>query len=398
MTKAKTKSVNGSGNTTTEESVVWAYGVRTWNADGSSHGGLKWDLTPGARTTAPDWRSTPTRGNGLHANEDGWGDWALLGLDANGTKKVLGIVRWDSALGVRIDGGEKTKAPWMEVVMTSATASLASIYGFISGKWRDRMKTELATATVKVRQASGYSGHAQASGYSGHAQASGYRGHAQASGYSGHAQASGSSGHAQASGYSGHAQASGDSGHAQASGSGGHAQASGYGGHAQASGDSGHAQASGYSGHAQASGSGGHAQASGYSGHAQASGDSGHAQASGSSGHAQASGYGGHAQASGSSGHAQASGDRGHAQASGSRGHAQASGKYGIAAALGGGGTARAAEGGALMLAHWVWVDNDYALKSVFAGMVGQTYEGVTIEPGVIYTLGTDGALVKVDV
>ena len=119
--------------------IAWSYGVRTWSKDGTSHGGFRWDLTPGARTEAPDWQARPECGRGLHANKDGWGDWSLLGLDASGAGKIIGIIRWDSALEIAIDYGEKHKFPWAEVVMTSRDASIASIYNFISDKWRERM-------------------------------------------------------------------------------------------------------------------------------------------------------------------------------------------------------------------------------------------------------------------
>jgi hypothetical protein len=330
----------------------WSYGIRTWEPEGRSHGGFQWDLTPGSRTTAPDWKSLASCGNGLHANHDGWGDWSLLNLSAT---KVVGIVRWDPDLAVDLDG--KVKAPWMEVVMTSQGASLGSIYGFIQGKWRDRMVAVLKAEGAKTNMASGYKGHAAASG---------------------------DYGHAAASGSGGHAAASGDYGHAAASGDYGHAAASGSGGHAAASGDY---------GHAAASGSGGHAAASGDYGHAAASGDYGHAAASGSGGHAAASGDYGHAAASGYKGHAAASGDYGHAAASGSGGHAAASGASGVAASLGGG-QAKAGEAGAIVLTAYGYDKaGRYVLKAIKSGMVGKKIGATLIKADTWYTLSETGVV-----
>jgi hypothetical protein len=215
----------------------WGYGIRTWSPDGSSYNGFSgWKLDVGARTEAPDWRPTADCGNGLHCNADGLGDWSLLSSDAGA---ILGIVRYDPALAVDLEG--KIKAPWMETVMTTRTASRASIMGFIAGQARQRIAEAVAGAST-----------ASAAGYGGHASAAGSRGHASAAGYGGHASAAGYGGHASAAGYGGHASAAGDGGHASAAGDGGHASAAGDGGHASAAGDHAIAAALGIQGAAQA--------------------------------------------------------------------------------------------------------------------------------------------------
>ena len=221
MAKAKTKAAKAvvTGET------AWGYGIRTWDAEGRAYNGFQWDLTPGVKTEAPDWRKTPSCGHGLHCNPDGWGDWALLDLCVPG--KIIGIVRYDTALAVEIDGGDKIKAPWMEVVMTTREASPGAVYGFISQRWRAKMAEILAAAGPLTTTATGDSGHASATGDSGHASATGYSGHASATGYSGHASATGDSGHASATGDSGHASATGYSGHASATGNSGHASVGG---------------------------------------------------------------------------------------------------------------------------------------------------------------------------
>ena len=197
MAKAKTKAAKAvvTGET------AWGYGIRTWDAEGRAYNGFQWDLTPGVKTEAPDWRKTPSCGHGLHCNPDGWGDWALLDLCVPG--KIIGIVRYDTALAVEIDGGDKIKAPWMEVVMTTREASPGAVYGFISQRWRAKMAEILAAAGPLPTTATGDSGHASATGYSGHASATGDSGHASATGDSGHASATGNSGHASVGGRSG---------------------------------------------------------------------------------------------------------------------------------------------------------------------------------------------------
>ena len=112
--------------------VQWAYGLRTWSKDGRSYGGFKWDLEIGARTVAPDWNSRAECGRGLHCNPFGCGDWSLMGClsEVVAGTKVLGVVRYDAALAVDLNG--KIKAPWMEVVLTTATADIGSVLGFLS--------------------------------------------------------------------------------------------------------------------------------------------------------------------------------------------------------------------------------------------------------------------------
>ena len=344
----------------------WAYGIRTWDADGTSYGGFKWDLTPDACTEAADWKPEAECGNGLHANRDGWGDWSLLNMSEAG--KIVGIVRWDPAEAVAIDEA-KDKARRMWVVMTTRTASLGAVMGFINAKFRERMAREIAAQGKKVKTATKDGQHASAAGDSGHASAAGDRGHASAAGDRGNASAAGRYGHASAAGDRGNASAAGRYGHASAAG------------------DYGHASAAGSYGHASAAGNYGHASAAGSYGRASAAGDWGHASAAGSYGHASAAGY---------YGHASAAGDRGHASAAGDRGHASAAGRYGIAAALGIDGKAQAAETGAIVLARWDIADGEYRLTRVFAGMVGQTYGPTTIKPATWYALGADGLPVEV--
>ena len=141
----------------------WSYGLRTWNKDGSSRGDFKWDLTPEARTTAPDWRPTKDCGNGLHCNAWGAEDWTLMGdLSAVVSgEKVLGVVRFDPDGAIDLDG--KHKAEWMEVVITTLTADLGTVLGFMAPKRHTYIQgltkvQETAAATTGDRSAAATTG------------------------------------------------------------------------------------------------------------------------------------------------------------------------------------------------------------------------------------------------
>ncbi len=146
--------------------LQWAYAIRTWDADGSSYGGFKWDLTPGARTEAPDWAPTKECGAGLHANPYGMGDWSLLGdlSEVAAGKLVLGVVRYDAALAVDLDG--KHKAPWMEVVLTTRTAGLGSVLAEIS-KHRNDHVVGLAERLKKQKTTKATTGYGSAAATTG---------------------------------------------------------------------------------------------------------------------------------------------------------------------------------------------------------------------------------------
>jgi len=161
----------------------WSYGLRTWNKDGSSRGDFKWDLTPEARTTAPDWRPTKDCGNGLHCNAWGAEDWTLMGdLSAVVSgEKVLGVVRFDPDGAIDLDG--KHKAEWMEVVITTLTADLGTVLGFMAPKRHTYIQgltkvQETAAATTGDRSAAATTGDRSAAattGYSSAAATTGYR-------------------------------------------------------------------------------------------------------------------------------------------------------------------------------------------------------------------------------
>jgi hypothetical protein len=103
----------------------YAHGIRTWNLDHTSRDGFKWDLTPYARTEAPDWIAEPFCGNGLHACRDYSRDLQLAGL----ADKLIGMVRWDADLEIHLGNG-KIKAPWMEFISFDIPLKTNDVFSF----------------------------------------------------------------------------------------------------------------------------------------------------------------------------------------------------------------------------------------------------------------------------
>ena len=169
MAKTKTKIAS---NDLAPSGNPWSYGIRTWGANGESHGGFVWDLTPGARITAPDWKPVADCGNGLHCNAWGVEDWSLLGdLSEVATgKRVLGIVRFDPEGAFDLDG--KHKAEWMEIVLTTKTADLASILNWLLPKRHAHIQgltkvQEAAAATTGNYSAAATTGYSSAAATTG---------------------------------------------------------------------------------------------------------------------------------------------------------------------------------------------------------------------------------------
>ena len=186
MTRAKAKAAPVSAEPI---EVVYGYGLRTWGGDGSSSYGFVWDLTAGSRTTAPDWKATAECGNGLHANQFGVGDWSLMGdlSEVMNGSRVLGVVRYDSALAIDLDG--KIKAPWMEIVVTTKTASLGSVLGWIAPHRLSHIQG-LTKVQAKAAATTGYSSAAATTGYRSAAATTGKQSIAAALGKNGTAKAS----------------------------------------------------------------------------------------------------------------------------------------------------------------------------------------------------------------
>lgn len=164
-TKTPTKAVTDPA-THAPSGKPWAFGIRTWDKNGAAHGGFKWNLETGARNEPKRWSVVETCGNGLHCNPAGLGDWSLLSDEADA---IWVIVRYDPDTAVDLDG--KIKAPWMEVVMTTKSASRASIMTFIGQKSREAVAVLIADAKTKV--ATKEAEHASAAGDGGHASAAG---------------------------------------------------------------------------------------------------------------------------------------------------------------------------------------------------------------------------------
>ncbi|HWE98865.1 MAG TPA: hypothetical protein VG248_03625, partial [Caulobacteraceae bacterium] len=195
--------------------VVYEYGIRTWEAGGKSHGDFAWDLRPGARNEAPDWKPTKECGYGLHANRFGMEDWSLLG-DISGVKRggrVLGVVRWDSALAIDLDG--KHKAPWMEVVLTTETADLASVLAAISRHRNDHLFT-LAERLAKQKKTLATTGEGSAAATTGNRSAAATTGYGSAAATTGGGSAAATTGNRSAAATTGEGSAAATTGNRSA--------------------------------------------------------------------------------------------------------------------------------------------------------------------------------------
>ena len=93
--------------------------LRTVTADGTSHGGYRYDLTPGAVNAAPDWNAKPECGGGLHVLVEAQGNWGLLDWSAD-AKALIVRVRRDEI--VHIDA-QKAKVPRLRVERVTTLAS-----------------------------------------------------------------------------------------------------------------------------------------------------------------------------------------------------------------------------------------------------------------------------------
>ena len=134
---------------------VWL--LRTCNADGTSYGGFRWPLTPGALVEAPDWNPAPECGNGLHGLLWGQGKAGLL---SHASDAAWLIVEADAADVV--DLSSKVKVPRCTVVAVGGRDAICqAIQDVHPGCYRGT-----ATAGRHGTATAGYSGTATA-GYSG---------------------------------------------------------------------------------------------------------------------------------------------------------------------------------------------------------------------------------------
>jgi hypothetical protein len=84
------------------------YGLRTCNADLTSHNGFKWKAK--GRVTAPDWNERAECGGGLHFLPMGNGDGSLLNWDTDAKWLVI------RPIGKVVDIGGKSKCECADVV------------------------------------------------------------------------------------------------------------------------------------------------------------------------------------------------------------------------------------------------------------------------------------------
>ena len=127
--------------------------IRTCKADGTSHGGYKWNNAIGAVNEAPDWNPGAACGNGLHALLDGWGDWSLLSSDADAVWQIVEVGR-----AACVDIGDKVKFPRCTV---RYAGNMAGAMTMISDH-----QVRVLIAATKDKSDSGDSARIGSSGYS----------------------------------------------------------------------------------------------------------------------------------------------------------------------------------------------------------------------------------------
>ena len=142
--------------------------LRTVTADGTSHGGYRYDLTPGAVNAAPDWNAKPECGGGLHVLVEAQGNWGLLDWSAD-AKALIVRVRRDEI--VHIDA-QKAKVPRLRVERVTTLASAlcalacdaATITRIVDETLR-RAKDGASSGSASRLASSGYGSQLASSGY-----------------------------------------------------------------------------------------------------------------------------------------------------------------------------------------------------------------------------------------
>ena len=317
----------------------WSYGIRTWGTDGASHGGFIWDLTPGARTTAPDWKPVDDCGNGLHCNAWGVEDWSLLGdlSEVASGKRVLGIVRFDPEGALDLDG--KHKAEWMEIVLTTKTADLASVLNWLSPKRHAHIH-----GLTKVQEKA-----AATTGYGSAAATTGYR------------SAAATTGNGSAAATTGDYSAAATTGDYSAAATTGYRSAAATTGYRSAAATTGNGSAAATTGNGSAAATTGNGSAAATTGYGSAAATTGYRSAAATTGY---------------------------------RSAAATTGKHSIAAALGPNSPAKAGPDGAIVLTAWEQrLDHSWAPKRGLFAFVGETHGEVTIKPDTFYRLTVDGVV-----
>jgi hypothetical protein len=218
----------------------WAYGLRTCGPKGEAYNGFTWPTEKGAVVSAPDFDPSPTCGGGLHLNPWGMGDWSLHSYHASA---LWMVVRYDPALAVELDGGErggKIKAPWAIVEQVETRENLARLLGPLAVRRIARIKEITCDAAT-----TGYAAHAATTGYAAHAATTGYAAHAATTGDAAHAATTGDAAHAATTGGRAHAATTGGRAHAATTGGRAHAATTGDAAHAATTGGRAHAATTG---------------------------------------------------------------------------------------------------------------------------------------------------------
>ena len=139
--------------------------------------------------------------------------------------------------------------------------------------------------------------------------------------------------------------------------------------------------------HSSTTGDEAHSSTTGYKAHSSTTGNYAHSSTTGNYAHSSTTGY---------KAHSSTTGDEAHSSTTGNYAHSSTTGKHSISSAIGIQAKAKVVEGW-LVLADWRYNKDSYEweLNKVITAKVGDTVDGVTIEPNVYYFY-KDGELKEV--
>ena len=138
--------------------------------------------------------------------------------------------------------------------------------------------------------------------------------------------------------------------------------------------------------HSSTTGDEAHSSTTGYKAHSSTTGDWAHSSTTGDWAHSSTTGDEAHSSTTGYKAHSSTTGYKAHSSTTGNYAHSSTTGKHSISSAIGIQAKAKVVEGW-LVLADWRYNEDSYewGLNKVITAKVGDTVDGVTIEPNVYY-------------
>ena len=193
-----------------------------------------------------------------------------------------------------------------------------------------------------------------------------------------------------------HSSTTGNYAHSSTTGNYAHSSTTGYKAHSSTTGDEAHSSTTGNYAHSSTTGNYAHSSTTGNYAHSSTTGDEAHSSTTGYKAHSSTTGNYAHSSTTGYKAHSSTTGNYAHSSTTGNYAHSSTTGKHSISSAIGIQAKAKVVEGW-LVLADWKYNEDSYKweLNKVITAKVGDTVDGVTIEPNVYYFY-KDGELKEV--